>query len=119
MYIKLFEDFNEIHEICRKYRITNYTINSDGTINVDGNVDLFDRKLDKLPLKFKEVSGYFDCSDNIHSSELCLISVNKNEYLILVLYVSLIDNICFMFIFYLYLYIFIFSTGSFPISSRK
>jgi len=30
-----------IDEICRKYDIRNYTINDDGTIDVDGYVDLY------------------------------------------------------------------------------
>ena len=29
----------EIKNICKKYKITNYTINADGTIDVDGDVD--------------------------------------------------------------------------------
>ena len=42
-YLILFESFEDIDEICRKYNIINYTINSDGTIDVDGNVDLSDK----------------------------------------------------------------------------
>ncbi len=34
-YLKLFESFEDIDEICRKYRIENYTINSDGSIDVN------------------------------------------------------------------------------------
>ena len=30
----------EIEEICKKYKITNYTINDDGLIDVDGGVHL-------------------------------------------------------------------------------
>ena len=54
----------EIHNICKEYRITNYTINSDGSIDVDGNVDLFNYNLNKIPLKFNKVNGYFDISHN-------------------------------------------------------
>ena len=60
----LFENFNEIHKICQKYGITNYTINPDGTIDVDGNVYLYRRELKKLPLKFRNVSGHFECGNN-------------------------------------------------------
>ncbi len=54
----------EIHDICEKYDINNYTINSDGSIDVDGSVYLFNKNLDKLPLSFNKVNGYFDCSFN-------------------------------------------------------
>ena len=38
-YIKVFENFKtekDIHNICNKYGIINYTINKDGSIDVDG-----------------------------------------------------------------------------------
>ena len=54
--------------ICKKYGITNYTINSDGSIDVDGNVNLWDKKLTELPLTFNKVNGYFDCGNNILTS---------------------------------------------------
>ena len=63
-HIKLFESFEDIESICKKYNITNYTINSDGSIDVDGNVNLSRKGLTKLPLKFGNVTGYFYCSDN-------------------------------------------------------
>ena len=50
--------------ICKKYGITNYTINQDGSIDVNGSVNLSRENLTKLPLKFNRVSGYFDCSNN-------------------------------------------------------
>ena len=53
-----------ISSICKKYGIENYTINPDGTIDVNGNVDLSMKKLTKLPLKFNKVSGFFDCSSS-------------------------------------------------------
>ncbi len=62
--IKLFESFNEIKDICEEYNIRNYTINSDESINVNGNVNLSFRKLDKIPLKFNKVSGNFNCAAN-------------------------------------------------------
>ena len=63
---KLFESVNEqeIHDLCKKYGIKNYTINSDGNIDVDGNVDFYNQGLTKLPLLFKNVSGDFDCNNN-------------------------------------------------------
>jgi len=65
-YLKLFESFDEseIHKICKQYGIRSYTINNDGSIDVDNNVKLFNRSLTKLPIKFNKVKGYFACSDN-------------------------------------------------------
>jgi len=76
-YLKLFENFRDIdklneswfkkttlHLTCKKYRIKNYTINGDGSIDVDGNVNLSERGLTKLPLKFNNVSHSFSCNSN-------------------------------------------------------
>jgi hypothetical protein len=63
-HLKLFENFNNIDSICKKFGITNYTINSDGLVDVNGDVDLSSESLTKLPLKFGKVTGYFDCYDN-------------------------------------------------------
>ena len=38
----------EIHKICKSYEIENYSINSDGSIDVDGDVRLPNKKLIKL-----------------------------------------------------------------------
>ena len=64
---KIFENIQtdeEIHELCRKYRIENYTINEDKSIDVDGYVYLKDLGLTKLPLKFRHVKGNFNCRNN-------------------------------------------------------
>ena len=53
-----------IDVIFKQYNIKNYTINPDGSIDVDGNVDLFNKYLTKLPIKFNKVTGWFDCSKN-------------------------------------------------------
>ena len=53
-----------ISSICKQYGITNYTVNPDGSIDVDGNVNLWDKKLTELPLTFNKVTGSFDCSYN-------------------------------------------------------
>lgn len=57
-----------INEICAKYRITNYTVNSDFSINVTGSINLSGQNLSFLPIKFKEVTGDFTVSDNILES---------------------------------------------------
>ncbi len=54
----------EIHEICKSYGIENYSINSDGSIDVNDNVDLAHKDLNKIPLQFRNVSGYFDVYEN-------------------------------------------------------
>ena len=68
--MKLFnyKQFNEskqdIDSICKEYGIKNYTINQDVSIDVDGDVNLSDKELNKLPLKFRNVSGYFYFENN-------------------------------------------------------
>ena len=52
----------EIEEICLKYNIFDFTINSDGTIDVNGGVNLDYYILTELQLKFNKVSGNFNCS---------------------------------------------------------
>jgi len=73
----LFESHDEIYqmyrnplfEICSKYNIENYTINSDETIDVDDHVYLSNIKsLTKLPLRFNKVSGDFYCDNNQFTS---------------------------------------------------
>ena len=53
-----------INAVCSKYRINNYTINDDYTVDVNGDVNFYKRCLAKIPFKFNIVSGYFDWSDN-------------------------------------------------------
>jgi len=62
-YLKLFENFNksEIDSMCRFFGIKNYSINQDGSIDVNGNIDLAFKKLTEIPLKFNRVSGNFIC----------------------------------------------------------
>ena len=67
--MKHLKSFNEsiesdIDSICKKYKIKDYIINSDGYIDVDWDVDLSRKNLTKLPLKFNKVSGSFYCFSN-------------------------------------------------------
>jgi hypothetical protein len=58
--------------ICEKYGITNYTINDGGSIDVDGNVDLYNCNITELPLRFNKVTGWFDCGyNNLTTLEGC------------------------------------------------
>ena len=52
----------EVEAWCEEMGIRNYTINSKGEIDVDGDVYAFDfdKKLKELPYKFGSVSGYFN-----------------------------------------------------------
>lgn len=55
---------DRIDDICKEYNIKNYTINKDGSIDVFGPVNLRNKNLSKLPLKFGKVSGPFACDGN-------------------------------------------------------
>ncbi len=62
----------EIHNICKKCDISGYDINDDMSISVEGDVNLTYKNLKSLPIKFKEVSGYFSCHNNqLTSLEYC------------------------------------------------
>jgi hypothetical protein len=75
-YIKLFESFIncpkcshiidlDIISILEKFEIENYTINTDGTIDVDGDVYLNNRNINDLTVfSFGKVTGDFNCSYN-------------------------------------------------------
>ena len=44
--------------------VDGYTINDDLTVDVDGNVDLYNKNLTSIPVQFKNVDGDFYCSYN-------------------------------------------------------
>ena len=54
----------EIKDICDKYYIKNYTINDDGTVDVDDGVNLARRRFTEFPIRFGSVSGDFNANDN-------------------------------------------------------
>lgn len=69
----------EIREICEKYNIKNYTINQDGSIDVNGDVWLYNMKLYKIPIKFNKVTGYFSCHSNFLTTlENCPNEIGKS-----------------------------------------
>lgn len=49
----------KIKKYCKEYDIVNYTINNDGSIDVDGDVVL-EHIYNDFPIKFRRVSGNFD-----------------------------------------------------------
>ena len=55
---------DEIKYICEQYNITNYVINSDLSIDVDGDVVISNMFLTKIPIRFNKVNGDFNCSYN-------------------------------------------------------
>ena len=58
-----------------------YTINADGSYDVDGYVDLDNNRLTKLPIRFGKVSGNFFCSgNNLTSLEGCPSEVSGDFY---------------------------------------
>jgi hypothetical protein len=66
-HLKLFEQKSyeeHVAEVCQKYKIENWLINSEGLVDVDGNVKLHSEELTKLPLNFGYVSGNFYCYSN-------------------------------------------------------
>ena len=58
----IFKPFS-VEEVLQK-RLKGCTLNSDGTYSSEGSVDLSGLNLTKLPVKFKEVKGDFDCNNN-------------------------------------------------------
>jgi hypothetical protein len=75
------ESKEDIDSICKKFGIENYTINEDSTIDVDGDVNLHEKGLTKLPLKFGKVSGHFNCiSNQLKSLEGSPLSVGGGFY---------------------------------------
>ncbi|WP_331139941.1 hypothetical protein [Flavobacterium sp.] len=53
-----------IMDLCETYHIDDYTFNEDGSIDVDGDVILMEMDLQKIPIKFNNVTGTFNCSYN-------------------------------------------------------
>jgi hypothetical protein len=75
------ESKTDIDSICQDFDIENYTINTNGSIDVDDNVYLNNRNLSIIPLKFGKVSGYFSCyNNNLTSLEGCPEKVGGDFY---------------------------------------
>ena len=57
----------KIVPFLEEYKIKNYTINDDLTVDVEGDVDIENggrRGLKEIPIQFGKVTGVFDCSYN-------------------------------------------------------
>lgn len=72
-------DYKTIKSICNHYHIYNWLINDEtGLIDVHCDVDLKNRNLTKLPLKFGIIKGYFNCGLNrLKTLENCPIEVGE------------------------------------------
>ena len=72
----------EIEAWCEEMGIKNYTINSQGEIDVDGYVNLDDKEFKELPYKFGIVDGYFslDGCKNLISLKNCPDVVRRTFY---------------------------------------
>lgn len=83
-YLKLYEGFQseeEVSKICKKFGIKNWSVNSEGLVDVNGDVNLISRGLDKIPLRFGSVTGDFHCTNNRFTSlEGCPRSVGGDFY---------------------------------------
>jgi hypothetical protein len=58
-------DIMSTEDILNKILVVeSYTIKSDGTVDVNGNVNMDNMNLNKIPVKFGKVTGDFYCSNN-------------------------------------------------------
>ena len=71
---------SEIEAWCEEVDIKNYTINSKGEIDVDGNVNLMYSDFEELPYKFGTVDGFFylEGCENLISLKNCPDYVNAS-----------------------------------------
>lgn len=58
------EEKDRIDALCKQYDIVDYIINPDGTVDVVGCVDLENRGLTSIPLKFNKVGTRFSIHGN-------------------------------------------------------
>jgi hypothetical protein len=71
----------EVVKVCEYYKIENYTIDDDLSIDVDGSIGLYNKNLEHLPLKFNYVHGGFQCNRNkLKSLEGCPKTVGGDFY---------------------------------------
>jgi len=65
MKLSRYKDFDRnLKFLCEKYQIENYTINNDGSIDVNGDVDISFKDLERIPINFRNVTGEFHCDNN-------------------------------------------------------
>ena len=66
--MQFLKEKSKIEAWLNKYKITPYTLLADEqygfVVNVAGHVDLSDKQLKEIPVKFNIVNGFFYCFDN-------------------------------------------------------
>ena len=62
--VKKHSNIEDIKSWCDEMGIKNYTINTQGEIDVNGNVNLSGKNFEELPYKFGRVNGWFSVGDN-------------------------------------------------------
>ena len=68
--VKKQTNIEAIEAWCNEMGIEDYSINSQGEIDVDGNVSLGHKDFEGLPYEFGTVTGYFDVGDNQNLTSL-------------------------------------------------
>ncbi len=61
------EQIKFLDKVCYGKKVgnlPNWKLNSNGEVDVDGNVDMKNKKLTEIPVKFGRVSGWIDCRFN-------------------------------------------------------
>lgn len=96
----MLQNKQEIQDWLDKYKISDYTINDDLTVDVNSDVNLFYKSINSFPIQFgvvkgdfmcsknqltslkgcpREIHGNFDCSYNkLHNLEYCPNIINKD-----------------------------------------
>lgn len=67
-----FRSFKQIEETCELFRISEYKINDDGSIDCFEDINISKKNLNVIPLNFRNVYGNFFCyNNNLTSLEGC------------------------------------------------
>ena len=75
----MLKDKEAIKHWLNSMKIENYTINDDFTVDVDGYVDISQKKLINIPVQFGIVKDHFACNDNqLTNLDGCPQSVGKD-----------------------------------------
>ena len=68
--VKKQTNFANIEAWCEEMGIKNYTINSKGEIDVNGDVSFTNRNIKDLPFKFGTITGFFSLTSNPNLTSL-------------------------------------------------
>jgi hypothetical protein len=72
-----FKTKREVMIWLNSHNISNYEVHEDLSVDVDGEVDLYEKNLNELPVKFNTVTGMFNCSkNNLKSLKGCPHTIN-------------------------------------------